>query len=174
MSRGGHLVLAVLLALPLLPRPAAAGERSLLFTAAERRMLACAQGAGQGMDRPGAVALPDPAAARPDGLAHLSSLVFAGERDWEFRLNGQVARPGRLPPGILAAQVSAESVTLVRLDPADGTRRSLTLRVGERRPWPRPAPAGMPSQPAVDQDKTPAPGLSSGECPPMPAREARP
>lgn len=151
--------------------PAAAAERSLLFTAAERQRLACVLAPAQA-DGPGPGYPMLPVAAGPAPVAHLSALVYAGAGEWEFRLNGQVGRPGRLPTDILSVEVTPDTVTLVRLDPTDGSRRSLRLRVGERRPW-FPRAAAVPSSEVI-QDKQGGEVLPSAECPPTPAREARP
>lgn len=163
------LVLAQLAALS---AGAAASERSLLLTGAERRLLTCAATLADRVDdgvlptfTPGA------AAALPDGpsdralVAHLSSLIYLGPDEWEFHLNGAAVRPGRLPAGIAAATVGPDRVILVRMDPADGARQIMRLRVGDRRVWP--AAAADPSdgaEPSPDRIAA-RPQSSRDHCP---------
>ena len=159
---------------------AGAPQRSLLFSAAERRRLACAQTrrvAADAGDRGNRVEVTTRSAREeamepPARQAHLSSLVYAAPDAWSFRVNGRLAEPGRLPPDIAAARVQADNVTLVRVDPATGTRQTLRLRVGERRNWPDipqpvdPQPVGSDGAPGAVVAQSPDGRTDGGTTPP--------
>ncbi|MFM2041630.1 MAG: hypothetical protein RLY86_206 [Pseudomonadota bacterium] len=184
----GPLTGAVLLLLAVLPpalpaaaqaptqaaQAAGAPQRSLLFSAAERRRLACAQtrrvatADGDGGSRVEAArSAREEAVGPPARMAHLSSLVYAAPDAWSFRVNGRLGEPGRLPPDIAAARVQADNVTLVRVDPTTGTRQSLRLRVGERRAWPViPQTAGGDGAPGAVVAHSPHGRTDGGTIPP--------